>query len=145
MRVVVNGKKFNSAEYSRMSRRTSDIVLYNRSIGKIESFEVDISSNLVFALINQFEIEQDSTYFKAGRRLVRQTEKYAIVPVDQLTGILVLSRCFENLFYVCKKKKKKQSQTCYFQVKFSPGMFTYFVSRILLFLLKPYITVHYSS
>ncbi|XP_045192377.2 uncharacterized protein LOC123548829 [Mercenaria mercenaria] len=94
-RVIVNGEKFYSAEYSRMKRRNCHAVLYSGDkFGLIQYFVLVQPSNKVYAVLKKIDSNVDSWLctYEAAKHLnpVVLTNSFNVVGVESLNTTLLI-------------------------------------------------------
>ena len=108
-RILVNGRRLFSAHYTRMSKRTCNVIIYDNEIASVENFLFQSSENVVWALVKLFEKKEELHPHPAGKHLlpVQLTDKTKLIPVEKIKDTLVIVPT-ENkeIFYVSKRPNR---------------------------------------
>jgi hypothetical protein len=100
-RVIVNGRKFYSSEYSRMKKRFCHCVLYSgSSVGSVQYFVFVSQQNKVYAVITKLQDNLNSwvSNLPGGKHLkpVIITSSTDVIPVEYLSDTLVFMQAKES-------------------------------------------------
>ena len=108
-RIIVNGKIFFSADYTRMSKRTCHVVIYDSKIAAVQHFFFKSGRKIVYAFVCLFERMDSLQAFSAGKQIlaVEATDITEIVRVEKIEDILILIPT-ENKkhFFVARKPNR---------------------------------------
>ena len=98
-RIVINGEKFYSAQYTRMKRCDCSVVmLKTKQIGQNKCFI--LSDGVMYSLVEILSHKQDDDDINCGLLSVAQSGENAVVKVTDLVETVIYMECVKGFAYV---------------------------------------------